>query len=214
MAVATSGQRDWVINAQHQYALRRVPLRATGRRPDAEPDAQPIATGFQRNNMNARGRHDRPRTHELQRRPRQNIRRSRPRPHTGCCQCHNHKFDLITQPRLLPDVRVLHRERRRPRRRPRHQPHPSLSADCAGNGRRTGTPRANPSTQEEAANPHTGHARWENEQRLRLSAEERSQTATSRPHQISTPNTGKGFDIEPPNFVRIASPSFLIAYDV
>ncbi len=57
--------------------------------------------------------------------------------------------------------------------------------------------------------------RWENEQRLRLNARGKNlQLQKVDLIKISTPNTGSGFDIDPPNLVRIASRSYLIAYDV
>src|SRR5262249_38630702 len=55
---------------------------------------------------------------------------------------------------------------------------------------------------------------WENEQRAEL----KKRGAGIELHKvdlikISTPNIGKGFDIEPPNFVRITVPTGLLAYD-
>ena len=55
---------------------------------------------------------------------------------------------------------------------------------------------------------------WVVEQRTKLSA--RGKNLKLHPVdllKVSTPNTGKGFDIEAPRFVHISAPSALVAYD-
>src|SRR5262249_50741677 len=66
------------------------------------------------------------------------------------------------------------------------------------------------------ANPSAADvARWEVEQRDELT--QRGKDFQLHPVElikINTPNIGKGFDIEPPNFVHVSIPSDLLAYDV
>ena len=113
--------RDWVIDAFNRNLPYDQFLREqlAGDLLPNRTEAQLIATGFQRNNMN---------THEGGTIPEENLTNYNvDRVKTlgeavlgltlGCAQCHDHKFDPHHAARLLPDLRLLqHAQRRRPRR--------------------------------------------------------------------------------------------------
>ncbi|MFO0788546.1 MAG: PSD1 and planctomycete cytochrome C domain-containing protein [Pirellulales bacterium] len=214
--------RDWVINAfntnlpydqflRDQLAGDLLPNRT---------EAQLIATGFQRNNMN---------THEGGTIPEENLTNYNvDRVKTfgeavlgltlGCAQCHNHKFDPITQRdyyqvyayfNTLSDV--------------------GLDGDRGVNSRPSIEAKTVLATGEEgqlreqikALNDKLASVsaadvdRWVGEQRERLKS--RGKDLELLPVEllkVSTPNAGAGFDIDPPRFVRITSPAALLAYDV
>jgi hypothetical protein len=214
--------RDWVINAFNTNMPYDEFLREqlAGDLMPNHTEAQLIATGFQRNNMN---------THEGGTIPAENLTNyDVDRVKTfgeavlgltlGCCQCHNHKFDPLTQKdyyqiyayfNTLSDVGLD--GDRGINSRPSYEAQTVLKT-----GEEPALREQIQSLKKKLANSRAADiARWEEKERLRLSA--RGKDLQLHPVdliKISTPNIGKGFDIEPPNFVRIASPSFLIAYDV
>ena len=214
--------RDWVINAFNANLPYDQFLREqlAGDLLPNHTEAQLIATGFQRNNMN---------THEGGTIPEENLTNYNvDRVKTfgeavlgltlGCCQCHDHKFDPITQKdyyqifayfNTLSDV--------------------GLDGDSGINSRPSYDAKTVLETGEEPelraqiealrkklVNPAPADvAAWEAEQRLRLSA--RGKDFELHPVEllkVSTPNTGVGFDLDPPRFVHITSPGSLLAYDV
>jgi hypothetical protein len=214
--------RDWVIDAfnrnlpydeflREQLAGDLLPERTV---------AQLIATGFQRNNMN---------THEGGTIPAENLTNYNvDRVKTlgeavlgltlGCAQCHDHKFDPITQRdyyRLYAYFNTLSDQ--------------GVDGDGGRNSRPVYESKTVLQTGEEPelrrrikklkkqlANPDPAAvARWENEQRADLAA--RGNEFELHPVEllkVSTPNAGAGFDIDPPRFVHISRPVFLVAYDV
>ena len=93
--------RDWVIDAlQSRHAVRPVHHRATRRRPAAERDPeQKVATGFHRNTqINEEGGIDQEQFRVESIVDRVNTTGAVCLGLTvGCCQCHDHKFDPITQ---------------------------------------------------------------------------------------------------------------------
>jgi hypothetical protein len=213
--------RDWVIKAfnsnmpydqflREQLAGDLLPNRT-------EP--QLIATGFQRNNMN---------THEGGTIPEENLTNYNvDRVKTlgeavlgltlGCAQCHDHKFDPITQRdyyQIFAYFNTLSDQ--------------GLDGNAGVNSRPLYEAKTVLQTNEEpelrgqiaalkeklANPPATDVEQWANDQRLRL----RDRGKDLELHKvellkISTPNIGSGFDIEPPNFVRITVPTGLLAYD-
>jgi hypothetical protein len=214
--------RDWVINAfntnmpydqflREQIAGDLLPKRT---------EAQLIATGFERNNMN---------THEGGTIPEENLTNYNvDRVKTlseavlgltlGCAQCHNHKFDPLTQRDFYQMFAYFNT---------------ASDAGLDGNSGINSRPFIQAKTvlntneiptlrkqikllKDKLANPRADEVeRWITEQYLRLSSRGRD-FALHKPEllKISTPNIGSGFDIEPPNFVRITVPTGLLAYDV
>ena len=214
--------RDWVINAfntnmpydqflREQLAGDLLPNRS---------EAQLIATGFQRNNMN---------THEGGTIPEENLTNYNvDRVKTlgesilgltlACAQCHDHKFDPITQRdfyqmfayfNTLSD-QGLDGDRGIDSR-------PSIEAKTAlKTGEVPVLEKQIAELKQKLAKPTDAEiAHWANEQRLRLSTRGKNlKLHAVELLKVSTPNIGKGFDIEPPRFVHISSPSALVAYDV
>ena len=214
--------RDWVINAFNTNLPydEFVREQLAGDLMPNHTEAQLIATGFQRNNMN---------THEGGTIPEENLTNYNvDRVKTfgesmlgltlGCCQCHDHKFDPITQKdyyqmyaffNSLSDV-GLDGDRGVDSR-------PSIEAKTVLQTGEEPKLRAQiKALQEKLANPSNDEVEhWVNEQRLRLSA--RGKNLKLNPVEllkVSTPNTGAGFDIDPPRFVHISTPAALVAYDV
>jgi hypothetical protein len=183
-------------------------------------ESQLIATGFQRNNMN---------THEGGTIPEENLTNYNvDRVKTfgeailgltlGCAQCHDHKFDPITQRdyyqlfayfNTLSDI--------------------GLDGNAGVNSRPMYEAKTVLQTGEEPALREQIDAlkkklanvsadaltSWENNQRLRLSGRGKDlEFHTPELLQVSTPNIGKGFDIVPPDAVHITVPTGLLAYDV
>lgn len=214
--------RDWVINAfntnlpydqfvRDQLAGDLLPNRT---------EAQLIATGFQRNNAN---------THEGGTIPAENIVfYNADRVKTlgesmlgltlACCQCHDHKFDPLTQREYYQIYAYFNTLGDAP-----------LDGDAGLNSTPVYDAKTVLQTGEEAdlrqqikvlKEKLAGHSDdevelWANEQRSRLST--RGQNVEFHPVEllkVSTPNQGSGFDIKPPRFVHITRPGYLIAYDV
>ena len=214
--------RDWVINALNQNMPYDQFLREqlAGDLLPNRTEAQLVATGFQRNNMN---------THEGGTIPEENLTNYNvDRVKTfgeavlgltlGCAQCHDHKFDPITQKdyyqiyayfNTLSDI-GLDGDRGIPSR-------PSINAHTVlKTGEEPELKKQIAALKEKLANPSDSAVeQWVAEQRLRLGA--RGKDFKLHPVnllKVSTPNTGAGFDIEPPRFVHISTPAALVAYDV
>jgi hypothetical protein len=214
--------RDWVINAfntnlPYDHFLRD---QLAGDLVPNHTEAQLIATGFQRNNMN---------THEGGTIPEENLTNYNvDRVKTfgesmlgltlGCCQCHNHKFDPLTQKdyyqiyayfNTLSDV-GLDGDRG-------IDSHPSIEAKTViQTGEEPELQKQLTALKKKLAHPADAEVdRWVQNQRLRLSA--RGKDFKLHPVEllkVSTPNTGSGFDIDPPRFVHISTAAALVAYDV
>jgi hypothetical protein len=214
--------RDWVINAFNtnmpfdQFLREQI----AGDLLPNHTEAQLIATGFQRNNMN---------THEGGTIPEENLTNYNvDRVKTlgeavlgltlGCAQCHDHKFDPITQRdyyqlyayfNTLSDVGLD--GDRGVNSRPFFEAKTVLQT-----GEEPQLKEQIKSLREQLDNPdNDAVAVWENEARLRLSA--RGKDLKLHPVEllkVSTPNTGKGFDIDPPRFVKISYGPPLVAFDV
>jgi hypothetical protein len=214
--------RDWVINAFNTNMPYDEFLREqlAGDLIPNHTESQLIATGFQRNNMN---------THEGGTIPEENLTNYNvDRVKTfgeailgltlGCAQCHDHKFDPITQRdyyqlyayfNTLSDI--------------------GLDGDAGINSRPMYEAKTVLQTGEEPALreqiealktklanvPDDDFKSWEVQQRLAL-AERGKDFELHKVEllQVSTPNIGKGFDIVPPNFVHITVPTGMLAYDV
>jgi hypothetical protein len=214
--------RDWVIDAFNRNMPYDEFLREqlAGDLLPNRTEAQLIATGFQRNNMN---------THEGGTIPEENLTNYNvDRVKTlgeavlgltlGCCQCHNHKFDPLTQRdyyQIFAYFNSLSDQ--------------GLDGNAGINSRPMIEAKTVLQTGEEPelrrqiealkaklAKPQAANvARWEEEQRKELAARGKGlQLQKVELLKVSTPNIGKGFDIEPPNFVHVAAPSDLLAYDV
>ncbi|MEX2307418.1 MAG: PSD1 and planctomycete cytochrome C domain-containing protein [Pirellulales bacterium] len=214
--------RDWVIDAFNrnlpydEFLLEQL----AGDLLPEPTEAQLIATGFQRNNMN---------THEGGTIPEENITNYNvDRVKTlgeavlgltlGCAQCHDHKFDPITQRdyyQLFAYFNTL------------------SDQGLDGNSGKNSVPvyeaktvlqtGEEPALRQEIekhrqalANPDAAHIeRWQEDQRADLAA--RGTELKLHPVEllkVSTPNLGKGFDIEPPRFVRVTFSGDMLAYDV
>ena len=214
--------RDWVIDAFNRNMPYDEFLREqlAGDLLPSCTDAQLIATGFQRNNMN---------THEGGTIPEENLTNYNvDRVKTlgeavlgltlGCAQCHDHKFDPITQRdyyQLFAYFNTLSDQgldgNGGINSRPVYEAKTVLQT-----GELPELKRQIKELRRQLANTDPAAvARWEESERVRLSA--RGNYLKLRPVEllkISTPNIGKGFDIVPPNFVHITVPTGMLAYDV
>jgi len=214
--------RDWVIDAFN----RNLPYdkflveQLAGDLLTEPTEAQLIATGFQRNNMN---------THEGGTIPEENlVNYNADRVKTlgeavlgltlGCAQCHDHKYDPITQRdyyQLFAYFNTL------------------SDQGLDGNYGKNSLPVLEAKTvlktaeipilkkkiaslREQVMNPAAAAvAAWEAVQRQELAA--RGQNFALYPIKIlgiSTPNAGAGFEIEGERFVKITAPHGLLAYDL
>ncbi len=214
--------RDWVINAFNTNLPYDEFLREqlAGDLLPHHTEAQLIATGFQRNNMN---------THEGGTIPAENLTNYNvDRVKTfgesilgltlGCCQCHDHKFDPLTQKdyyqifayfNTLSDA-GLDGDRGINSR-------PSIDAKTVlQTGEEPTLRKQIAALKQKLSHPSDAEVeQWIAEQRLWLSS--RGKDLKFHPVEllkVSTPNTGAGFDIVPPRFVHISSPAALVAYDV
>jgi hypothetical protein len=214
--------RDWVIDAFN----RNLPYDAFLREQlagDLLPDpteAQLIATGFQRNNMN---------THEGGTIPEENLTNYNvDRVKTlgeavlgltlGCAQCHDHKYDPITQRdyyQLFAYFNTLSDQGvdgdRGRNSRPILEARTVLKTDELPELR-----QRIEEIQKELANPEAAAvAAWEAEQRAELAQRNKDfETYAVEPIKVSTPNIGAGFGIEDGRFIRITQPQELVAYDI
>jgi hypothetical protein len=213
--------RDWVINAFNrnlpydQFLLEQL----AGDLLPNPTQSQLIATGFQRNNMV---------THEGGTIPEENlVNYNADRVKTfgeavlgltlGCAQCHDHKYDPITQRDYYSLFAYF-----------------NTVSDIGLDG--NGGVNAAPSIMARTVLPTTevpeiarqiADARqrledvdqdavdqWADQQRKRLAQRGRGfATHTARPLKVSTPNTGEGFGIEGERFV-VSKAQGMLAYDV
>jgi len=214
--------RDWVIDAFNRNTPYNEFLREqlAGDLLPQPTESQLIATGFQRNNMV---------THEGGTIPEENLTNYNvDRVKTlgesvlgltlGCCQCHDHKYDPITQRdyyrmfaffNTLSDVGLDGNSGVNPR--PQIMAKTVLPTDELPDlERQIAAVRkllANPAPAEVTA--------WEEEQRRALAL--RGRGFAAHPVQllkVSTPNSGAGFDVDAGRFVKIARGTDLVAYDV
>ena len=213
--------RDWVIqafNANMPYNEFLVEQIAGDLLPH-RTDAQLIATGFQRNNMV---------THEGGTIPAENLTNyNADRVKTygeavlgltlGCAQCHDHKYDPITQRdyyqifayfNSLSDIGLDGDGG--------HNPRPSATLNTVLKPRDLAElPARIAALKERLEIPAVADIEsWETRQRERLT--KRGQGFALHPVKllkVSTPNSGAGFDIVD-NVVQISRPPGLAAYDV
>ena len=214
--------RDWVIQAFNdnkpydEFLLEQI---AGDLLPDATA-AQRIATGFQRNNMV---------THEGGTIPEENLTNyNADRVKTlgeavlgltlGCAQCHDHKYDPITQRdyyglfayfNTVSDVGLDGNWGVNPlpfmeaKTVLKTDEIPTLERRIETLKRRLAEPQVEAQT------------KWEAVQLRRL--ERRGKSLELLPVsliKVSTPNRGSGFEIEEDRFVRVAQPTLLVAYDI
>ncbi len=214
--------RDWVINAFNTNLPYNEFIRdqLAGDLLPNHTEAQLIATGFQRNNMN---------THEGGTIPEENLTNYNvDRVKTfgesmlgltlGCCQCHDHKFDPLTQKdyyqiyayfNSLSDV-GLDGDRGIDSR-------PSIEAKTVlQTGEEPELQKQIAALKDKLAHPNDAEVeQWIADERSRLS--ERGKEFALHPIEllkVSTPNAGSGFGIEDSHFVHITTGAALVAYDV
>jgi hypothetical protein len=214
--------RDWVIHAFNtnmpfdQFLVDQV---AGDLLPNPTP-AQLIASGFQRNNMV---------THEGGTIPAENLTNyNADRVKTlgeavlgltvGCAQCHDHKYDAITQKdyyslfayfNTLNDVGLDGNSGVNPR--------PYLKTKTVlQTGEEEPLRRRIEKLKERLANPSDDALlRWEKQQRAVLAKRgDEIELLPLRVIKVSTPNRGSGFEVADEKYVRITQPSGLAAYDV
>ncbi len=214
--------RDWVIDAFNRNMPYDEFLREqlAGDLLPNRTDAQLIATGFQRNNMN---------THEGGTIPEENLTNYNvDRVKTlgeailgltlGCAQCHDHKFDPIKQRdyyqlfayfNTASDLGVDGNSG--VNSRPVYEAKTVLQTNEEPELR-----RQIELLKEKLANPPGIEVeQWVDQQRLRLSSRGKDlELHKVELLKVSTPNIGKGFDIVAPNIVHITVPTGLLAYDV
>jgi hypothetical protein len=214
--------RDWVIQAYSdnmpydQFLLEQM----AGDLLPSPTQSQLIATGFQRNNMV---------THEGGTIPEENLTnynvdRVKTLGETvlgltlGCCQCHDHKYDPLTQKEYyqlfayfnsVSDIGLDGNAGKNPR--------PEIKAKTVlkANDRQE-VERELRILKARLANPDPkALAVWEDQQRRELA--QRGRDFALHPVEVlkvSTPNRGAGWEIEDNGHVHITQPSDLIAYDV
>ena len=214
--------RDWVIQAfnsnlpYNQFLTEQL---AGDLLPNATPP-QRIASGFQRNNMV---------THEGGTIPEENLTNyNADRVQTlgeailgltlGCAQCHDHKYDPITQKdyyslfayfNTLGDIGLDGNAGVNPR--PQWQAPTVLQTG----EEQTLRQRIDELRRQLAQPDPKALAEWEAAQRRDLAERGRDlQLLPVRLMQVSTPNRGAGFELEAERFVRVLQPSGLAAYDV
>lgn len=214
--------RDWVIQAFNsntpydRFLLEQI---AGDLLPNPTP-AMLIATGFQRNNMV---------THEGGTIPEENLTNYNvDRVKTlgeavlgltlGCAQCHDHKYDPITQRdyyqlfayfNSVSDVGLDGNGGKNPR--PVITAHTVLEAGDLDDVKHDLAKLKSRLTEFDPESL----AQWEEEQRREL--EKRGRQLALHPVevlQVSTPNRGSGWDVEERRFVHITQASDLVAYDV
>jgi hypothetical protein len=214
--------RDWVINAFNQnmpyneFLLEQL----AGDLLPNRTEAQLIASGFQRNNMV---------THEGGTIPEENLTNyNADRVKTlgeavlgltlGCAQCHDHKYDPITQRdyyrlfayfNTVSDAGLDGNAGINPR--PYIQAKTVLPTDEV-----PGLKKRIKELKDRLAHPDDAAlAAWEQAEREALAA--RGKDLELHPAElikVSTPNAGGGFDIVDKRYVKIAGAGGLVAYDV
>jgi hypothetical protein len=215
--------RDWVIDAFNRnlpydkFLLEQI----AGDLLPERTEAQLIATGFQRNNMV---------THEGGTIPEENLANYNvDRVKTlgeavlgltlGCAQCHDHKYDPITQRdyyrlyaffNALSDVGLDGNSGVNP------QPFIEAKTVLPADELPALKERIAAIKHQLAAPDEAALAAWEDEQRAALETRGRGlQLHPAELIKVSTPNSGAGFDVEEnKRYVRIARAGDLVAYDV
>lgn len=214
--------RDWVIHAFNtnkpydEFLLEQI---AGDLLPNPTP-AQLIATGFQRNNMV---------THEGGTIPEENLTNYNvDRIKTlgesvlgltlACAQCHDHKYDPITQKdfyslfayfNTLNDIGLDGNAGINPR--------PYIKAQTVlKTGEEDELKKKIARLEKRLASPPAkALAKWEQQQKAQLARRGKGlKLLPIHLEKISTPNRGAGFEIEDGRFLRITQPSGLVAYDV
>ena len=129
----------------------------------------------------------------------------------GCCSVPRPQVRPAHAARLLPNLRLLqHAQRRRPRRQRRRELAAASTKRKPCCKRARNRSFANKSKRSKKNSPIPPKAMLSNgptDERLRLSS--RGKDLKLHPVEllnVSTPNNGKGFDIEPPRFVHIIAP--------
>ncbi len=214
--------RDWVIQAFNDnkpYDRFLIEQLAGDLLPD-RTEADLIASGFQRNNMV---------THEGGTIPEENLTNyNADRVKTlgeavlgltlACAQCHDHKFDPITQKdyfRMFAFFNSL--SDRGLDGNGGVNPGPFISAKTVLKTDEAPALQKQISTlRQRLATPHAKIVRaWENRERARLDKRGTAfQTHPTRILKVSTPNRGNGFEMEGQNGVRLPQVAAMAAYDV
>ena len=214
--------RDWVIDAFNRNLPYDQFLRdqlAGDLLPD-HTEAQLIATGFQRNNMV---------THEGGTIPEENLMNyNADRVKTlgesvlgltiGCAQCHDHKYDPISQRdyyrlfayfNTVSDIGLDGNSGVNPR--PSHTTQTVLrTKDLPAIREQIAAIRAQLASPDPIA-----QVRWEDQQRQKLQLREMGlQLHPTQLLTISTPNRGAGFEIEADRYASITQKSSRLAYDL
>ncbi len=214
--------RDWVIQAFNDnkpYDAFLVEQLAGDLLPGAT-EAQRIATGFQRNNMV---------THEGGTIPEENlVNYNADRVKTlgesvlgltfGCAQCHDHKFDPITQRdyyslfaffNSLPDKGLDGNAG--------VNPGPSIKAKTVlKTGEEPGLRKEIAALEEKLARRDDAIlAAWERREQAQLAARGKNlRVIPLRAVKVSTPNRGAGFEVTAEGRVRLRNPGDLAAFDI
>lgn len=214
--------RDWIINAMNQnmpYDQFLVEQLA-GDLLENPTDAQLIATGMQRNNMV---------THEGGTIPLENLTNyNADRVKTlgeavmgltlGCAQCHDHKYDPITQRdyyRLFAYFNTVSDKGLDGNGGVNPRPY-FKSKSVLQTGEEPELRVTIARLEQQLANQNEADiAVWEDEQRAALSRRGVDlELHPTRALRISTPNAGSGFDIQGEREIRITSPPSFAAFDV
>ena len=214
--------RDWVIQAFNDNMPydRFIVEQLAGDLLPERSDAQLIATGFQRNNMV---------THEGGTIPEENLTNYNvDRVKTlgesilgltlGCAQCHDHKFDPITQQeyyQLFAFFNTL--DDRGLDGNSGVNPGPSFAAHTViRTGEEPSLKAQIAALKAELARPDEGVLRaWEQRQHALLDVRGRGlELHPLKIQKVSTPNRGAGFDMEDGNRVRLSQVSELAAFDI
>lgn len=214
--------RDWVIDAFNRNKPYDEFLREqiAGDLMPGATEAQLIASGFQRNNMV---------THEGGTIPEENLTNyNADRVKTlgeavlgltlGCAQCHDHKYDPITQAdyfslfayfNTLGDFGLDGNGGVNPR--------PHLQAKTVlKTGEEPGLKRRIAQVKARlAAPPEAAVAQWEKQQQVRLARRGRGLALSPvKVVKVSTPNRGAGYEVEGGRIVHITQPNGMAAYDI
>lgn len=214
--------RDWVINAfnsnkpYNEFLIEQI---AGDVMPNATP-AQLIASGFQRNNMV---------THEGGTIPLENLTNyNADRVKTlgeavlgltlGCCQCHDHKYDPITQKdyySLFAYFNTLSDKGLDGNAGVNPAPYKQAKTVLQTGRERQLQQRIEKIKGRLAKPKETTLDAWEKSEQRKLKRRgKRMSLQPVKVEMISTPNRGAGFEIEQDRFVHITQPSGLAAYDV
>ena len=213
--------RDWVIDAYNRnkpYDEFLIEQLAGDLLPNAT-DAQLIATGFQRNNMV---------THEGGTIPAENLTNyNADRVKTigesilgltvGCAQCHDHKYDPITQRdyyRLFAFFNTIGDQGLDGNAGVNPRPYVALRT-VLQTGEEETLSHQIARLQQRLAHPDPARvATWIDEQRRTLARRGTGlELHPARALRVSTPNSGSGFEVSDGKYIRIPSPPGFAAFD-